>query len=40
MSAAGNKLNEYVGMLRGKRAKLAGKKVAPQSIRGADANGA
>src|SRR4029077_14758900 len=36
----GNQLNEQVGMSRGKRAKLAGKKVIPQSIRSADANSA
>jgi hypothetical protein len=34
----GNKLNEQVGMSRGKPAKLAGKKVVPQSIGSADAN--
>src|SRR5712672_1723895 len=36
----GNKLNEQVGMSRGKRAKLAGKKVVPQPIGSADANSA
>ena len=36
----GNKLNEQIGMSRGKRAKLAGKKVVPQSIGSADANSA
>src|SRR5229473_83617 len=36
----GNKLNEQVGMPRGKPAKLAGKKVIPQSIGSADANSA
>src|SRR6266851_4859203 len=35
-----NKLNEQVGMPRGKRAKLAGKKVVPQPIGSTDANNA
>src|SRR5882724_765491 len=36
----GNELNEQVGMLRGKRAELPGKKGVSESIGNADANGA
>src|SRR5258708_4723896 len=36
----GNKLNEQIGVSRGKRTKLAGKKVVPQSIGSADTNNA